>query len=391
MNIDFTFTGLVDIIGLVQGVVLGAVFMFRGRRHQSFTFLGLFLLGYGGSLAAIALDEWGIREQQPALLFMPLNFYFSTAPALYLYVRSLTKGLPGRIIVAHMWPAVVEFAVFGALFLLPTGIKISLSEHDSFQVFLWIYHLGAMIYSLVYLVKVFYLARTHDVQIKAYYSNLEGKLLTWIQWIAGYIVVTIIVLFLLILFNLHAAYPNLIFWLSLINVTFIYTVAITGLSQIRVVLPEDIDDEGGNAQIPRMAPYQMKVAHSEPGTAKTHSLAFGDKEELHQISMRIRDREYYRDAGLTLGTLAKRLHYSQRRLSNLINDAAGTNFSAYIHQFRVEAAKELLLDPDYANYTMTAIADEVGFSSKATFYAVFKKNTGTTPLQYQREGQLMGV
>ena len=391
MSIDFTFTGLVDIIGLVQGVVLGAVFMFRGRRHQSFIFLGLFLLGYGGSLAAIALDEWGIREQQPALLFMPLNFYFSTAPALYLYVRSLTKGLPGRIIVAHMWPAVVEFAVFAALFLLPNTVKVTLSENEGFQIFLWIYHIGAMVYSMVYLIKVFYLARTHDVQIKAYYSNLEGKLLTWIQWIAGYIVVTMLVLFLLILLNLHETFPNLIFWLSLINVTFIYTVAITGLSQIRVVLPEDIDDEGGNAQIPRMAPYQVRVVHPELAAEKTQTVLFGDAEELHQISMRIRDREYYRDAGLTLGTLAKRLHYSQRRLSNLINDAAGTNFSAYIHRFRVEAAMKLLLDADYANYTMTAIADEVGFSSKATFYAVFKKHTGTTPLQYQRERQLTGV
>ena len=50
-----------------------------------------------------------------------------------------------------------------------------------------------------------------------------------------------------------------------------------------------------------------------------------------------------------------------------------------------------MVDPAYAHYTMTAIADEVGFSSKATFYAVFKQDTGTTPLRFQREKQLDAV
>ena len=391
MNIDFTLTGLVDIIGLVQGVVLGVVFMVRGRRHQSFVFLGLFLLGYGGSLAAIALDEWGILEGRPDLLFMPFNFYFSTASALYLYVRSLTKGLPTKFIAYHMWPAVVEFAVFTALFFLPNSIKVDLSENQGFSVFLLIYQIGAVVYSIVYLLKVFHLARTHNLQIIAYYSNIEDKLLTWVQWIAGYIIITLIVLLLLVFLNVPENYPNIVLWLSLINVAFIYAVAISGLSQIRVVLPEDIEDEDGNAQIPKMMPYQTKRVEVPSATSTVPLLDFNDQEELRQISTRIRDRQYYRDRSLTLGALAKRLHYSQRRLSRLINEASGTNFSSFIHQFRLEAAKELLVDPNYAHYTMTAIADEVGFSSKATFYAVFKQATGTTPLRFQREKQLETV
>ena len=388
MDVNFTLTGLVDVIGLVQGVVLGTVFLVRGRRHQSFVFLGLFLIGYAGSLVAITLDEWGLRENRPALLFMPLNFYFSSAPALYLYVRSLTKGVPFKIVVTHLWPALVEFAVFTVLFLLPENLKLELSSYTGFQGFLLLYHVGAIVYSVVYLLKVFYLARTHNVQIEAYYSNVEGRLLTWIQWIAGYILATMVVLLLLLLFKWHEIYPNLLFWLSLINVTFIYAVAISGLSQIRITLPEDIEEEDSNAQIPRLAPYQTKVAHSNLAADTIQTIAFGDAEELQQISIRIRDEAYYRNPGLTLGKLAGKLHYSQRRLSNLINDVSGTNFSAFIHRFRVEAAQALLRDPDYAHYTMTAIAEEVGFSSKATFYAVFKRSTGSTPLQFQRAGQL---
>ena len=393
LDINFTLTGLVDIIGLVQGVVLGTVFMVRGRRHQSFVFLGLFMVGYAGSLAAIALDEWGILEGRPDLLFMPFNFYFSTAPALYLYVRSLTKGMSIKSIAQHMWPALVEFAVFSALFLLPDSIKIQLDAHPGFGVFLLLYQLGAVAYSIVYLIRVFYLARTHNLHIVAYYSNAEDKLLTWIQWIAGYVIVTLLVLLALILIDVPTRYPNLIFWLSFINVAFIYAVAITGLSQIRMVAPEDIEEEGGNAQIPDMRPYTVKRLDpsANQGTTATPVLQFDERDELRQIGGRINDREYYRDSGLTLGGLAQKLHYSQRRLSRLINEVSGTNFSAYIHQFRVAHAKRLLLDPAFANYTMTAIAEEVGFSSKATFYAVFKQSTGTTPLKFQRSSWLSEV
>ena len=50
---------------------------------------------------------------------------------------------------------------------------------------------------------------------------------------------------------------------------------------------------------------------------------------------------------------------------------------------RVEQSKKILIDPKYANYTISSIGLESGFNSKSTFYTVFKKHTGITPLAYK--------
>jgi AraC-like DNA-binding protein len=50
---------------------------------------------------------------------------------------------------------------------------------------------------------------------------------------------------------------------------------------------------------------------------------------------------------------------------------------------RVNQAKSLLLDADYSNYTITSIGLESGFNSKSTFYTVFKKHSGCTPVQFK--------
>jgi AraC-like DNA-binding protein len=42
----------------------------------------------------------------------------------------------------------------------------------------------------------------------------------------------------------------------------------------------------------------------------------------------------------------------------------------------------MLVNPKFRHLTNLAIAEEAGFNSKATFNAVFKKQTGQTPSEY---------
>jgi AraC-like DNA-binding protein len=48
----------------------------------------------------------------------------------------------------------------------------------------------------------------------------------------------------------------------------------------------------------------------------------------------------------------------------------------------VEDFKQLALDPSHKHLSLLGIAQEAGFNSKATFYAIFKKKTGMTPSEY---------
>jgi len=97
----------------------------------------------------------------------------------------------------------------------------------------------------------------------------------------------------------------------------------------------------------------------------------------------ISGEELYKNPNLKLADVAKKLGTSPHRLSQFLNDNLGKNFSAYINQYRIEAAK-LLLHQNHL-YTLEAIGYECGFNSKSTFFTTFKKLTGTTPASFRQE------
>lgn len=80
----------------------------------------------------------------------------------------------------------------------------------------------------------------------------------------------------------------------------------------------------------------------------------------------------------------------KRHLKNLvrfesytINAGYQLNFSQFVNQYRVEKAKELLLN-NHQNYTVLAIAYESGFNSKTAFNTTFKKICGLTPTEFTK-------
>jgi len=102
--------------------------------------------------------------------------------------------------------------------------------------------------------------------------------------------------------------------------------------------------------------------------------------ELHFL---MKEAKIYRDSSLGLESISKMLKISSNYLSQMVNKLSGSNFSDYVNSFRIEDAKAKLKDPNFANYTVLAIALESGFNSKSTFYNAFKKYTGISPKEYR--------
>ncbi|WP_183114851.1 helix-turn-helix domain-containing protein [Flagellimonas pelagia] len=111
------------------------------------------------------------------------------------------------------------------------------------------------------------------------------------------------------------------------------------------------------------------------------------KGDFESIAQYIRDNERYLDPMLSLNGLADELHMGTSKLSKIINDHAGDNFSDYVNKMRVDVAKKILRNPEYNYYTIVSIGLECGFNSKSAFYASFKKITGMSPLGF-RKGKL---
>ncbi|GAB3121730.1 helix-turn-helix domain-containing protein [Novispirillum itersonii] len=97
----------------------------------------------------------------------------------------------------------------------------------------------------------------------------------------------------------------------------------------------------------------------------------------------------YLDPLLTLPRLALKTGTTANTLSAVLNQHLGVNFFDFVNGYRVDDAARLLLAcPDR---TVLDIAMEVGFNSKSTFNAAFKKHTGTTPSAWRKTGSVVNA
>ena len=101
------------------------------------------------------------------------------------------------------------------------------------------------------------------------------------------------------------------------------------------------------------------------------------------------------DALIVQGQLFKRPRFSVEDLAHetgmqmkdiswAFNAGAGTGFNDYINRLRVEALRQQL-DASPAQQSLLEMALAIGFNSKSSFNAAFKRETGMTPSQYIRE------
>jgi AraC-like DNA-binding protein len=96
----------------------------------------------------------------------------------------------------------------------------------------------------------------------------------------------------------------------------------------------------------------------------------------------------YRRENLTIGALAGQLGLQEYRLRRLINQRLGyRNFNAFLNHYRLEAAKQVLADPERADVPVLTVAIDVGFQSIGPFNRAFKAATGLTPTEFRRGGR----
>jgi AraC-like DNA-binding protein len=87
---------------------------------------------------------------------------------------------------------------------------------------------------------------------------------------------------------------------------------------------------------------------------------------------------------LTIAALSRELNVSPYYLSDILNNKLNLNFYDFINHYRVEEFKMKLTNPESEKLSFSGIASDCGFNSKATFYRVFKKSTGTSPNEYYK-------
>lgn len=93
------------------------------------------------------------------------------------------------------------------------------------------------------------------------------------------------------------------------------------------------------------------------------------------------ERGAWRDNELSLSKLAAACGISSHMASRAINTCSGGNFYDWINGYRVQEAMRRLRETDEA---IIRISYAVGFNSKSTFNAAFRRIAGCTPSEYRK-------
>jgi AraC-like DNA-binding protein len=96
------------------------------------------------------------------------------------------------------------------------------------------------------------------------------------------------------------------------------------------------------------------------------------------------NQKIYLDPNLSLQSAADRIGTPPGYLSRHINVAYKQSFPDYVNTCRVTELRRRLTDPAFQHLTILGLAMEVGFRSKSSFNAAFKKVTGQSPSDFKK-------
>jgi len=135
-------------------------------------------------------------------------------------------------------------------------------------------------------------------------------------------------------------------------------------------------------EIPRFKRYFLTKSLRESGISIKDRQVFSQK-----IKHFFEVERIFLDPHLSLEVLSEKTHVEKSLVSKLIKEHYQKGFNDVVNQYRVKEFKTLLENEVYKNYDLVGLAKESGFSSKATFYRVFKDLEGVTPNQYKKQLQ----
>ncbi|MFN3773472.1 helix-turn-helix domain-containing protein [Cloacibacterium normanense] len=128
---------------------------------------------------------------------------------------------------------------------------------------------------------------------------------------------------------------------------------------------------------------------SHMGEVERHRKLGISKEIETEILKKLKEFEInkgFTQKGLTQKILASKLDTNTYYLSLVINENKKMNFNKYLSELRIQHITNLLFtDKKYLNYTVEALAEECGISSRQNFSALFYELNGIRPTDFIKQ------
>lgn len=108
-----------------------------------------------------------------------------------------------------------------------------------------------------------------------------------------------------------------------------------------------------------------------------------DVDLIQKLEDYVVSKEAFKQNGLNLEKIAKKLGTNRTYLSEAINVYYAMNFNSWLNEIRIHEARKIFAQEKYEHYSIEGVAKEVGFASISVFNSAFKRVTGLTPSQFR--------
>ena len=109
---------------------------------------------------------------------------------------------------------------------------------------------------------------------------------------------------------------------------------------------------------------------------------FYNFEKICQVTEYIKENL---DKDISLKSISEVFYMSESRLRHLFKEITGVGFKGCVINYRIERAKQLLIETDGS---LNGICEKCGFQSVSSFYRAFKNVTGYSPAKYREYSSL---
>lgn len=340
-------------------------------------FFAAFALSELDNLTAVIL-ETPLPSIRNGTEFVGFVANFFLGPLFFLYVRELT-GLSNsddnsKLDVQHLiLPSVaIAFGVFSILF--PAVFREIWNqspmpkEPQVLRIGFLLFNFALFVQWAVYVIWVIRLQTLHIERLKQHFASTNGLELRWVAVLAivlGFYVAQSLAGEILVALDFRDPVGQA-FDLVLVLII-VLTLAVWSLRPAPAL--EEATTLLNDAKLSTIKKYQKSALGDHQADRIARKL-------LHAMEV----DQLYRDPNLTLSTLARHVGVSLNYASQTLNQKIGQSFFEFVSAWRVKAAMPLIKNGEA---TVLAIALEVGFNSRSSFYSAFKRATGMTPTAYK--------
>lgn len=355
---------------IVISFVLGLILLISKQKiGVSKRVLGVFFLFFSFALFAISLNfiRSFLESIQSVFPYVEILFYpiMLCLPVLvFLYIRSFVYNKNERIGKEYF---VHFFIPIQSLFfnLIPfldgslspeIGIKMDYANFFSLK-------FTFVLLNIYYLVNAFIVFRQNSAKIKAEYSYATGIQFKWMTFfVIGYLA------FVFCFFLLNPDASPFVVYIPFLMVSFyLYSQRLNQNPVELKLLNEGLINE------------EEKKDNNGPLSEEKRF------EIIDKLKYSVEANQSFLINDLTIHDVAKEIKINSSYLSNVLNQDLKTNFATFINSYRIEKAKQILLDENYNQFTIEAISEEVGFKSKSSFNNAFKNLVGMTPSEFKKK------